>query len=232
MSYRRILLKLSGEALAGQGQPGLSEAALQFVKREIQSVHELGIETALVIGGGNFLRGSDIGFLHRSIADQLGMFATVMNAIALKELLLRANINAVVQSAVTAAWTGPINPTAANRALAANAVVIYAGGTGNPYVTTDTAAAIRACEIDADLLVKATQVDGVYSADPKTDPTATRFERVGYDEVIEKQLAVMDTAAFDICRGNNIPIAVYNFHSEGALRRLVEGEPVGSIVSS
>ncbi|MBI1730526.1 UMP kinase [Candidatus Acetothermia bacterium] len=231
MNYSRILLKLSGEAFSGHDNLGISKEALAYAIREIKVIHTLKVEAALVIGGGNFLRGSQTAFLDRAVADQMGMLATIMNGLALAEALHQEKIPALLQSAVATPWTDPIQPARAKKALANGEVVIFAGGTGNPFVTTDTAAAIRASEIGADALLKATQVDGVYSADPKKDSNAKRFERVGYDQAIKKNLAVMDMAAFDLCRQNRVPIIIFDFYKKGNLNKIVLGQSIGTLVS-
>lgn len=231
LSFSRILLKLSGEAFSGRGELGISEKALAYAIHEIKAVHKLKIETALVIGGGNFLRGSQTAFLDRAVADQMGMLATIMNGLALAEALHQEKIPTLLQSAVTTPWTDPIQPARAKKALGNGEVVIFAGGTGNPFVTTDTAAAIRSSEIGANVLLKATQVDGVYSADPMKNPKAKRFERVSYDEVIQNNLAVMDMAAFDLCSQNRVPIIVFDFYKKGNLTKIVLGESIGTLVS-
>lgn len=228
--YKRILLKLSGEAFSGQGELGIDQAALSYTMNEIETIVKLGTEAALVVGGGNFLRGRSVDFLDRAVADQIGMQATVMNGLALKDALSQKGIEAVVQSAVPNNWTDPVNPAKAKSALSGGAIVIFAGGTGNPFVTTDTTSAIRAIEINANAIIKATQVDGVYSADPKVDPSAERFDRISYDEAIDQELAVMDTAAFDLCRRYKMPIVVFDFYAAGNLKRVVEGEQVGTLV--
>ena len=231
MSYNRVLLKLSGEAFAGKGQSGINEAALNVIKQEIESILELNVETALVIGGGNFLRGSAVPFLHRAVADQMGMLSLIMNGLALREVLVNAGIGVLLQSAVQTPWTDPVSPLHAKEALADGDVVIFTGGTGNPYVTTDTAAAIRALEIDADVILKATQVDGIYTADPKKDSSAQKLEKITFDEVIEQKLEVMDMAAFDLCRSNNLPVVVFDFYTPGNLKLILAGEEIGTMVS-
>jgi uridylate kinase len=226
----RILLKLSGEAFSGKGELGIDENALSYTLNEIETIRNLSVETALVVGGGNFLRGRSIDFLDRAVADQVGMMATVMNGLVLKDALSQRGITSVIQSAVPNNWTDPVNPANAKAALSNGDVVIFAGGTGNPFVTTDTASAIRSIEIGADAILKATQVDGVYSADPKLDSSAQRYEQIGFDEVIENNLEVMDIAAFDLCSQYKMPIVVFDFYSAGNLQRVVEGDHVGTLV--
>ena len=231
MSYKRVLLKLSGEAFAGKGQTGIDEQALNVVKREIESILELNVETALVIGGGNFLRGSTVPFLHRAVADQMGMLSLIMNGLALREVLTNAGVPVLLQSAVPTPWTDPVSPLHAKEALSEGDVVIFTGGTGNPYVTTDTASAIRALEIDADVILKATQVDGVYTSDPNKDSSAQKLDKITFDEVINQRLEVMDMAAFDLCRANKLPIVVFDFYTEGNLKCVLSGEEIGTLVS-
>ncbi len=231
LQYKRILLKLSGEAFGGPGELGLSEKALAYTAEEIRAVHRLGVEAALVIGGGNFVRGSQTAFLDRALADQIGMLGTVMNGLALAETLTKAGISTQVQSAVSLPWADPVQPARARAALAQGEVVIFAGGTGNPFVTTDTAGAIRASEIHAHALLKATQVDGIYSADPKKSAKAKRFMKISYAEVLEKKLAVMDMAAFDLCQQHRVPIIIFDFYKRGNLAKIIKGESVGSLVS-
>ena len=235
LAYRRILLKLSGEALSGDKGFGIDEVTLARVCEEISDIHSLGVEVAIVVGGGNFFRGlgaSAQGF-ERASADYIGMLATVMNAVALQQALLNNGVEARVQSAI------PISPIAepyvrmrAVKHLQAGRVVIFAAGTGNPFFTTDTAASLRAAEIDADLLVKATKVDGVYDSDPMSNPEAERYDEVSYDQVLQERLAVMDSAAIALCRDNNTRLRVMSLNESGTLRGMVLGEPIGTLVSN
>ena len=234
-AYKRILLKLSGEALMGDDAYGINRATIVRMVREVQEVTQLGCEVAVVIGGGNIFRGvagGSVG-MDRATADYMGMLATVMNALALKDALQQAGVEARVQTAVNIAHVGEaFERDAAVRELEAGKVVIFGGGTGNPFFTTDTAAALRAAEIGADLLLKATKVDGVYSADPKKDPAAKRYESLSFDEAIAKNLGVLDTAAFALCREQKLSLVVFNVFKPGALKRVVMGEDEGTRVSN
>ena len=201
---------------------------------QIKEVVTMGVQVGIVVGGGNLFRGATgaLSGMNRATADSMGMIATVMNALARKDALVNAGVDSRVQTAVTIAHVGEgFERDRAIRHLEAGRVVIFGGGTGNPFFTTDTASALRAAEIDADLMLKATKVDGVYSADPKKDPSATRYERLSFDEAIAKNLAVLDTAAFALCREQNIPLVVFNIFKLGALRRVVMGEPEGTRVT-
>lgn len=231
---RRILLKLSGEALMGPDSFGYHAATMAGFVEQIREVVELGVQVGIVVGGGNLFRGATgaLAGTHRATADAMGMLATVMNALALKDGLQRAGVDARVQTAVHISHIGEaFDRDEAVRHLEAGRVVIFGGGTGNPYFTTDTAAALRAAEIDADLLIKATKVDGVYSADPNRDASATRYETLGFDEAIARNLGVLDTAAFALCREQNLTLVVFNVFKAGALRRVVLGENEGTRVS-
>ena len=208
---RRILLKLSGEALMGDQDFGVSQDMLEYVSSEINTAVERGIQVGIVVGGGNIFRGVSGAAqnMDRVSADQMGMLATVMNAIAIAENLNRNNIPAKVLSAIPiGTFTETFSRRLALEYLQAGQVVVFAAGTGNPYFTTDTAASLRAVEISADLLLKATQVDGVYDADPKTDPTAKKFQKLSFDEVLKRQLGVMDLTAITLCLENNLPLRV------------------------
>lgn len=224
----RVLIKLSGEALGGAR--GLDPAALEKFSEQIKRAHELGVEIAVVIGGGNILRGADLKDFDRVVADQMGMLATVLNGLALRENLEQKGVPAVLQSAVTVAYTEPLDPKRARQALREGKIVIFTGGTGSPFVTTDTAAAIRASEIGAHLLLKATNVPGVYSDDPKKNPKAKLYKELTLDEAIEKNLQVMDLAALAICRENRIAIRVFDVFAGKNLERILRGEPVGTAV--
>ena len=234
--YRRVLLKISGEGLAGADGFGIAADALGHVGGEIREVGGLGVGLAVVVGGGNILRGS--AFARESqfpeaTAHYMGMLATVMNALALQEVLEGMGVPTRVLSALPVAMV--CEPFVRRRCvhhLEKGRVVILAGGTGRPFVTTDTAAALGAAEISADVVVKATQVDGVYSADPKKDPKARLYDRLTYDQVIDDRLAVMDLSAVELCQRRRIPIVVFNLHVSGNLKRVVLGEPVGTVVSA
>ncbi|MDA8128125.1 MAG: UMP kinase [Betaproteobacteria bacterium] len=232
---RRILLKLSGEALMGPDTFGYHAETLAGFVRQIGEVVALGVQVGIVVGGGNLFRGATgaLAGMNRATADSMGMLATVMNALALKDALQQAGVPARVQTAVHIAHVGEdFERDAAVRELEAGNVVIFGGGTGNPFFTTDTAAALRAAEIGADLLLKATKVDGVYTADPKKDPAARRYEALSFDEAIAGNLGVLDTAAFAVCREQNLSLVVFDVFKPGALKRVVLGEDEGTRVSN
>ena len=233
--YRRIVLKLSGEALAGGQGYGIDPPVLDRVGAEVRDVTELGVQVAIVIGAGNIFRGiaASAGGMDRATADYMGMLATIINALALQDSLEKAGLQTRVLSAIEMrAVAEPYIRRRAIRHLEKGRVVIFAAGTGNPFFTTDTAGALRAVEIGADVIVKATKVDGIYSADPKKDPMARRIEKVTYIEVLNRGLGVMDTTAISLCMDNKLPIVVFDLTRPGNIKRLVLGEPVGSIVSS
>ena len=233
--YRRIVLKLSGEALAGTQGYGIDPPVLDRVGAEVRDVTELGVQVAIVIGGGNIFRGiaASAGGMDRATADYMGMLATIINALALQDSLEKAGLQTRVLSAIEMrAVAEPYIRRRAIRHLEKGRVVIFAAGTGNPFFTTDTAGALRAVEIGADAILKATKVDGIYSADPKKDPMARRIEKVTYIEVLNRGLGVMDTTAISLCMDNKLPIVVFDLTRPGNIKRLVLGEPVGSIVSS
>jgi uridylate kinase len=232
--YKRILLKLSGEALLGEANYGIDPKVLSRLARETQEVQRAGIEVGLVIGGGNIFRGEGLAAagMDRVTGDHMGMLATVINALAMQDALEKVGARVRVMSAIK------INEVCedfirrrAIRHLEKGRIAIFAAGTGNPFFTTDSAAALRAIEIGADLLLKATKVDGVYSADPKKDSNAQRFEQLTYDQVIERKLAVMDTAAIALCRDHKIPLRIFDMTLEGNLMRILRGEPIGTLVS-
>lgn len=232
-AYKRILLKLSGEALSGSLESGIDPKVLDGFTYEIKELVAQGVQVGLVIGGGNIFRGeqlAEIG-MDRVCGDHMGMLATVMNAIAMQDSLRRTGLDARVMSAFP---IGPVcetyNRDEAVRHLEQGRVVIFSAGTGNPFFTTDSAASLRAIEIGADIMCKGTQVDGVYSADPKKDPTATRYTRLSYDEVITQQLQVMDTTAVVLCRNHDMPLRIFNIHVKGNLMRVVNGEDIGTLV--
>jgi len=233
LKYRRILLKLSGEALAGDQEFGISADVVRFVAGEVREVQRLGVQIGMVIGGGNIFRGvvASAQGMDRSSADYMGMLATVMNGLALQEALEKLGVDTRVQTAIEMRELAePFIRRRALRHIEKGRVVIFVGGTGNPYFTTDTAAALRAMEINADVVFKATKVDGVYTADPKTDPTAQKFEELSYIEVLSRRLKVMDSTAISLCMDNRFPIVVFNLQEKGRLRRLVLGERVGTLV--
>jgi uridylate kinase len=233
LKYRRILLKISGEALAGDQEYGISTDVVRFIAEEVREVHRFGVQIGMVIGGGNVFRGvvASAQGMDRSSADYMGMLATVMNGLALQDALEKANVDTRVQTAIEMREVAePFIRRRALRHLEKGRVVIFVGGTGNPYFTTDTAAALRAMEINADVVLKATKVDGVYSADPKTDPTAKKFEELSYIEVLSRRLKVMDSTAISLCMDNGFPIVVFNLLEKGRLRQLVFGERIGTLV--
>jgi uridylate kinase len=234
-AYRRIVLKLSGEALAGSQGYGIDPPMLERVAAEVREVTALGVQVAIVIGGGNIFRGiaASAGGMDRATADYMGMLATVINALALQDSLEKVGLQTRVLSAIEMrAVAEPYIRRRAMRHLEKGRVVIFAAGTGNPFFTTDTAGALRAVEIGADAIMKATKVDGVYSADPKRDKNAQRLERLTYIEVLNRGLQVMDAAAISLCMDNKLPIIVFDLTRSGNIKRIVLGEPVGSIVSS
>ncbi|MGE4528407.1 MAG: UMP kinase [Rhodospirillaceae bacterium] len=225
--FRRILLKLSGEGLMGQQEYGLDERVVERLAKEIKVAHDAGLEICLVIGGGNIFRGvtGATRGMDRATADHMGMLATVINALAVQDALERVGISCRVQSAIPmSSVCEPYIRRRAIRHMEKGRVVVFAAGTGNPFFTTDTAAALRAAEMNCDVLMKATQVDGVYSADPKTNPEAVRYDRLTFTEVLVKGLNVMDTSAIALARENNIPILVFSLHEERSLGRVLEGE--------
>jgi uridylate kinase len=231
---RRILLKLSGEALMGPDSFGYHADTLAGFVGQIHEVVSAGVQVGIVVGGGNLFRGATgaLSGMDRATADSMGMLATVMNALALKDALQHAGMDARVQTAAHIAHVGEdFDRDAAVRHLEAGRVVIFGGGTGNPFFTTDTAAALRAAEIGADLLLKATKVDGVYTADPKKDTDARRYETLSFDEAIANNLGVLDTAAFALCREQKLTLAVFNVFKPGALKRVVMGEDEGTRVN-
>ena len=231
--YQRILLKLSGEALMGDDSYGINRATIDRIVQEIKEVVDLGVQVAIVIGGGNIFRGvaPAAAGMDRATADYMGMLATVMNAMALQDAMRHAGVVSRVQSALTIQQVAePYVRGKAIRYLEENKVVIFGAGTGNPFFTTDTAAALRGAEIGAEMVLKATKVDGIYSADPKKDPQAKRYDRISFDEVIAKSLAVMDATAFALCRDQKLPINVFSIFSPGALKRIVLGEEEGTLV--
>jgi uridylate kinase len=236
LAYKRILIKFSGEALMGDMQYGISPAVMQELALQVKELIEMGVEVAIVVGGGNIFRGEGLakGGTDRVTGDQMGMLATVINALAIQDAVERIGLSARVQSAIR------INEVCedyirrkAVRHLEKQRVVVFAAGTGNPFFTTDSAASLRAIEIEADLMLKATKVDGIYNADPKKDPTAQRYEELTYDEVLDRRLAVMDQTAIVLCRDHRMPLRVYDMSRTDALRRIVMGEQgIGTLVHS
>ena len=233
-AYRRVLLKLSGEALMGEQPFGIDPTAADQIAKEIAEVQALGVETAVVIGGGNIFRGQagNVHGVDRATGDCMGMLATVINALALSDAIERQGVTTRVVTAIEMrAVAEPFIRRRALRHLEKGRVVLFGAGTGNPYFTTDTAAALRAMEIRAEVILKATKVDGVFTADPVLDPTATRVDSISYLQVLEKRLKVMDATAISLCMDNQLPIMVFNLRTPGNIRRAVLGEPVGSLVS-
>ena len=234
-AYRRILLKLSGEALAGSQGYGIDPLVIDRIASEVRDVAALGVQIAIVIGGGNIFRGvaASAGGMERATADYMGMLATVINALALQDGLEKVGLQTRVLSAIEMrAVAEPYIRRRSIRHLEKGRIVIFAAGTGNPFFTTDTAGALRAVEIGADAIMKATKVDGIYSADPKQDANAQRLERVTYIEVLNRGLQVMDATAISLCMDNKLPIVVFDLNRSGTIKRIVLGETVGSIVSS
>ncbi len=231
--YQRVLLKLSGEALMGDQAFGISQEMLGYVAGEIQSIYELGVELAVVVGGGNIFRGvaaSSHG-MERTSADHMGMLATIMNSLAIQDALEKRGIQTRVQTAISMHEVAePYIRRRAARHLEKGRVVIFAAGTGNPYFTTDTAAVLRAQEIHAEILFKATKVDGLYDADPVNNPDAKRFDDITYMEVIEKQLKVMDMTAISLAMDNHLPLVVFNLKKKGNIKRVGCGEAIGTYI--
>ena len=233
LTYKRVLLKLSGEALLGEKTFGIDRDLTDYLATEIRGVHELALETAIVVGGGNIFRGvsDNAAGMDRVSADHMGMLATVVNALSLQDSLERAGVFTRVLSAIEMREVcEPFIRRRAIRHMEKGRVVIFAAGTGNPYFSTDTAAALRAMEVKAEIILKATKVDGIYDADPLKNPKARRFERLTYLEVLQKGLRVMDTTAISLCMDNHLPIIVYDVKRQGNLRRIVQGEPIGTLV--
>ncbi|MGW8228372.1 MAG: UMP kinase [Gammaproteobacteria bacterium] len=231
--YHRVLLKLSGEALMGEHQFGIDPNIVKRIAQEVKELHDTGVEVAMVIGGGNIFRGANLSQegLHRVTGDHMGMLATVINALALQDAMESHGLYVRVMSAL------PIHNVCedfirrrAIRHLEKGRIVIFAAGTGNPFFTTDTAASLRGIEVGADVVIKGTKVDGVYSSDPVKDPSAVLYEKLSYDEVINDRLAVIDTTAIVLCRDNKIPIRVFNMNKQGALMRVIMGENEGTLV--
>jgi len=233
--YRRILLKLSGEALGDTTGFGINAEAIHEMARQIRDVRDMGVEVVIVVGGGNIFRGLQ-GIekgIERVTADHMGMLGTVINALALQDALEKQEVPTRVQSAISMAQVAePFIRRRAERHLEKGRVVIFGGGTGNPYFSTDTTAALRAAEIGADVILKATKVDGIYDCDPKKNPGAKRFDKISYLEALQRQLKVMDSTAFSLCMDNKMPIIVFDMFGKGNLARVVRGEKVGTLVTS
>ncbi len=235
MTYKRILLKLSGESLMGNQQYGIDADRLMQYATEIKTIVDKGVEVAVVIGGGNIFRGVQAAAfgLDRVQGDYMGMLATVINSMALQSALEKLDVNTRLLSGLTIQQVcEPYIRRRAVRHLEKGRVVIFGAGIGSPYFTTDSAASLRAIEIEADVVLKGTRVDGIYTADPEKDPTATKFAEISFDQAIDKGLSVMDMTAFTLCKENNLPIIVFDMNTEGNLERLLGGEPLGTLVSS
>lgn len=233
MLYKRILLKLSGEALMGQGTHGIDPSVAQRLANEVHAVASQGTQMGLVIGGGNLLRGAGLAAqgMNRISGDHMGMLATVMNALAMQDAIEKTGTDCRVMSALTIDQVcEPYSTRQAIRHLEQGRVVIFAAGTGNPFFTTDSAASLRAIEIGADIMLKATKVDGVYTADPVTSPDATLYKRISYDEALAQKLGVMDATALVLCSENNMPLRVFNMFEAGQLGRIVDGQDIGTLV--
>jgi uridylate kinase len=232
-AYSRILLKLSGEALQGDKGYGIAPATIESIAEELKEVHDLGVQTAIVIGGGNIFRGvaASAQGMDRASADYMGMLATVINALALQDALETAGVPTRVQTAIEMSQLAEMYiRRRAVRHLEKGRMVIFAAGTGNPYFTTDTAASLRAMEIHADIILKATKVDGIYDSDPMKNKDAVKFKALSYLEVLQRDLKVMDSTAISLCRDNNLPIMVFNLTEKGNIHRAVMGEPIGTVV--
>jgi uridylate kinase len=232
--YRRVLLKLSGEALGGEAGQGICPEVLVQLARQIKEVRDLGVDVVIVVGGGNIFRGlsgSERG-IERATGDYMGMLATVINSLALQDALEKNGVPTRVQSAIAMSQVAePFIRRRAVRHLEKGRVVIFGGGTGNPYFSTDTAAALRANEIGAEVVLKATKVDGIYDSDPKKNPAARRFDHITYVEALQRRLKVMDATAFSLCMDNKMPIVVFDFSQPHSIRRVVQGEPIGTVVN-
>ncbi len=233
MKFKRILLKISGEAMMGDKGYGVDPATVDFIAREIKDAVSMGIQVAIVIGGGNIFRGveASVQGMERASADYMGMLATVINALALQNSLEKLGVPTRVQSAIEMKELAePYIRRKAIRHLEKGRTVIFAAGTGNPYFTTDTAASLRAMEIGADVIMKATKVDGVYSSDPMKDPKAKKYDSITYLDVLKKGLSIMDSTAISLCMDNDLPIMVFNLKGKGNIRKIVEGKKVGTLV--
>jgi uridylate kinase len=234
-AYNRVLLKLSGEALIGEQGYGIDPVVSTQIAREIREIQQIGVQTAVVIGGGNIFRGvaASARGMDRATADYMGMLATVINALALQDALEQHGVATRVMTAIEMrAVAEPFIRRRAIRHLEKGRVVVFGAGTGNPYFSTDTAAALRAMEIRADVILKATKVDGIYDADPMINADATRFDRISYLQLLERGLKVMDATAVSLCMDNRLPIIVFNLHTAGNIKRAIAGEPVGSVVTA
>ena len=233
MKYKRILLKLSGESLMGDKDFGIDNNRLKSYANQIKEIHDAGVEVAIVVGGGNIFRGvqAEEGGMDRTHGDYMGMLATMINSMALQSALESAGVQSRLQSAIEMkAIAEPFIRRRAMRHLEKERVVIFGAGTGNPFFTTDSAAALRAIEINADVILKGTRVDGIYTADPEKNPDATKYDMISFDDVYGKGLKIMDMTAFTLCKENNLPIIVFDMDTPGNLKQVVDGEQVGTIV--
>ena len=230
--YKRILLKLSGEALAGNLKTGLDADVMSTICNQIKEVSDLGVEIGIVVGGGNFWRGKYSSKMERTTTDTMGMLATIMNALALQDELEKIGLKARIQTSVEMTQIAePYTRRKTMDYLKDGKIVIFAGGTGHPYFSTDTAAALRASEVNAEVILVAKTIDGVYSADPKIDPSATKYDEITYVEVLEKNLKVMDQTAISLCRDNNMPLIVFKMNEYGNILKAVTGQKVGTLVT-
>jgi len=233
LKYKKILLKISGEAMMGDRGYGVDPATVDFIAKEIKDAVSMGVQMAIVIGGGNIFRGveASVQGIERASADYMGMLATVINALALQNSLEKHGVATRVQSAIEMKELAePYIRRKAMRHLEKGRTVIFAAGTGNPYFTTDTAASLRAMEIGADIILKATKVDGVYSSDPMKDPAAKRYDSITYIDVLRKGLSIMDSTAISLCMDNNLPIMVFNLRGKGNIRKIIDGKKIGTLV--
>jgi uridylate kinase len=233
MKYKRILLKLSGESLMGNKQFGIDNERLSSYAQQIKEIHSMGVEIAIVIGGGNIFRGvqAEEGGMDRTHGDYMGMLATMINSMALQAALESAGVNTRLQSAIEMKEIAePFVRRRAMRHLEKGRVVIFGAGTGNPYFTTDSAASLRAIEVNADVILKGTRVDGIYTSDPLKDPTATKYDMISFDDAYSKGLKIMDMTAFTLCKENDLPIIVFDMDTPGRLKQLMDGEQIGTIV--
>jgi uridylate kinase len=233
VKYKRILLKISGEAMMGDQSYGVEPSTVDFIAKEIKDAISMGVQVAVVIGGGNIFRGveASVKGIERASADYMGMLATVINALALQNYLEKYAVPTRVQSAIEMKELAePYIRRKAMRHLEKGRTVIFAAGTGNPYFTTDTAASLRAMEIDAEVILKATKVDGIYSSDPMKDPSAKKYQTVTYIDVLKKGLSIMDSTAISLCMDNNLPIVVFNLRGKGNIRKIIEGKKIGTLV--
>lgn len=235
MKYKRILLKLSGESLMGEKQFGIDNHRINNYAKEIKEIHDLGVEVAIVIGGGNIFRGvqAEEGGMDRTHGDYMGMLATMINSMALQAALESNGVSTRLQSAIEMKEIAePFIRRKAVRHLEKGRVVIFGAGTGNPFFTTDSAASLRAIEVNADVILKGTRVDGIYTADPEKDKSATKYDQISFDDVYQKGLNVMDLTAFTLCKENNLPIIVFDMDTPGNLRKLLSGDQIGTIVNN